>query len=73
LRRYDDALVITESEPLVAYIESSWQMQTEVARIGAEEATRRTVALWALLEERLTADGVIRVTKDSGLFVAKRQ
>jgi SAM-dependent methyltransferase len=72
LRRYDDALLITESEPLLAYIESIWQMQTEAARLGQDEAGRRSTALRTALDERLAGDGVIRVTKDSGLFIASR-
>jgi SAM-dependent methyltransferase len=72
LRRYDDALLITECEPLLAYIQSIWQMQTEVARLGQDEGARRTTALRTLLDERLAADGVIRITKDSGVFSARR-
>jgi ubiquinone/menaquinone biosynthesis C-methylase UbiE len=72
LRRYDDALLVTASEPLLAYIQSWWQTQTEVDRLDPHTAEQRIAALRTALDERLAAGGVIRVTKDSGLFTASR-
>jgi SAM-dependent methyltransferase len=57
LRRYDDALVVTEAEPLIAYIRSmSRRADQDDERIAA------TVA------ERIARDGAIRITKDTGMF-----
>jgi SAM-dependent methyltransferase len=62
LRRYDDALVVTEAPPLVAYALSG------SARAVLRGSSER--AFVAAVEERLARDGAIRITKDSGLFVA---
>jgi len=62
-RDYPDALLVTEAEPLIAYASSSelWGVQ------GDTEATR---LLAALIQQRLASEGVIRITKNSGMFVA---
>lgn len=60
---YEDALVVTEVEPLVAYAMSGLigsQM------IGAERET----ALRQFIAERIARDGAFRITKSTGLFVA---
>jgi SAM-dependent methyltransferase len=57
LSRYDDALVVTEAAPLLAYIRSmSNHPDHDDARLAA------TVA------DRLARDGAIRITKDTGMF-----
>jgi SAM-dependent methyltransferase len=63
-RDYPDALLVTEAEPLIAYASSSelWGVQ------GDTEATR---LLAALIQQRLASEGVIRITKNSGMFVAR--
>lgn len=63
VRRYDDALVITEAVPLLAYLDSM---------IGADAfpATAR-VALHAEAARLVARDGGWRVTKDGGLLVAR--
>lgn len=63
LHRYDDALVITEAEPLVAYLLSS--------RVASEldDGTRADLA--TRVEHELALRGAIHVTKDSGLFEAQ--
>jgi len=62
LHRYDDALVITEPQPLIAYL------------LSMRAASNLDVAEQAAIAERvkreLVARGVIRITKDSGLFEA---
>jgi SAM-dependent methyltransferase len=59
LKRYDDALVITEAAPLLAYALSMSSADTlDSARLA------RTV------EQALARHGAIRITKDTGLFVA---
>jgi ubiquinone/menaquinone biosynthesis C-methylase UbiE len=72
MRRYEDALLVTEAEPLLAYILSGWDVQAELDGLGSEEAEQRVDELRALLEAELAAHGQIRVSKDSGLFVARR-
>jgi ubiquinone/menaquinone biosynthesis C-methylase UbiE len=61
LYRYESALVVTEAEPLVAFVAST---------IGAELTGARRVAFTQLVEERIAADGAIHITKDTGLFEA---
>jgi hypothetical protein len=64
LRRYDDALIITEVAPLVAY----YQSMGALAVLGASAAGDFT----RFLEQELAAHGAIRITKDTGLFLARR-
>jgi ubiquinone/menaquinone biosynthesis C-methylase UbiE len=64
VRYYEDALVVTEAAPLVAYILSSLRW---AALIGD-----KTAELTRFVEQELAAHGAIRITKDSGLFTAFR-
>jgi ubiquinone/menaquinone biosynthesis C-methylase UbiE len=64
LRRYEDALVITEAKPLVAYVESTITMADGV-RHGLEEFK-------GFIEQELARHNAIHVTKDSGMFEALR-
>jgi ubiquinone/menaquinone biosynthesis C-methylase UbiE len=61
LHRYESALVVTEAEPLVAFVASM---------IGMELAGARRDAFTQLVEQRIAADGAIHITKDTGLFEA---
>lgn len=61
--RYDDALVVTEATPLVAYAASS-------PRMDMDEAALR--ALGEHVEARLESDGEIHIGKEQGLFEATR-
>lgn len=61
LHRYASALIVTEAEPLVAFVASM---------IGAELTGARRAAFTQVVEERIAADGAIHVTKDTGLFEA---
>lgn len=71
LRRYEDALVVTESGPLVDYLLSG--RASDVAReTAADEFGRRVAELEEGLERELAARGEIRITKDVGMFVARR-
>ncbi len=63
VHRYHDDLVITEAEPLVAYILSS----TASAAVGD-----RVAEFTAFVRQKITADGSIRVHKDSGVFACTR-
>jgi ubiquinone/menaquinone biosynthesis C-methylase UbiE len=61
LRRYDDSLVITEVDPIVAFVESSTILQVQPGTLGAFKR---------VLEAEMAASGAIHITKDSGLFSA---
>ncbi len=60
--RYEDALEVTEAVPLLDYL-FSMRLAVDI-----EEADRAAIA--QEVERRLAADGVIRIGKDVGLFVA---
>jgi ubiquinone/menaquinone biosynthesis C-methylase UbiE len=62
LRRYEDALVITEAEPLIAYVRSGYA--------GSAFAGDRLAELTAFIEREIASRGTIRITKDAGLFEA---
>jgi ubiquinone/menaquinone biosynthesis C-methylase UbiE len=61
LHRYESALIVTEADPLVAYVASMADANLTGARRA--EFTR-------VVEERIAADGAIHITKDTGLFEA---
>ena len=58
--RYEDALAVTEAEPLVAYVTSSLRFR------GSEDELR------ARIEARLAATGVFRIGKESGVLHARK-
>lgn len=62
--RYEDGLVVTEAEPLVAYLLSSM--------VWAPLLDDRRAALTAYVEAEIARQGAIRISKDSGLFTAHR-
>ena len=72
LSRYEDALVVTEAAPLVEYLLSGASADAAVREAGPEELARRAAMLGKLLDEKLAERGEIRITRDSGLFVARR-
>ena len=59
LERYDDALVVTEAEPLLAYIRSM-----------SPDPRRDNTRLAARVADLLARDGAIRITKDTGMFAS---
>lgn len=63
LRRYDDALVVPDPEPLVAYVLSG-----AAASVMDAERVR---ALRRFLEAEIAERGAIRIVKESGLFLAE--
>lgn len=65
LRRYPDELVITEAEPLVAYVCS---MMTDAVPEGD-----RVAAFRAFVQRALDTQGAIHVSKDAGVFIATRR
>jgi SAM-dependent methyltransferase len=62
LRRYEDGLEVTQAEPLVDYVLSGFRWG-----IGPERRAEFLEYVQALLDSN---DGVIRITKDSGMFIA---
>jgi ubiquinone/menaquinone biosynthesis C-methylase UbiE len=63
LERYTDALVITEAEPLMDYICSM--------RVRSRITDEQIAALRRHLENEIATRGEIRMTKDSGMFIAR--
>ncbi len=64
LERYPDSLVITEAAPLMDYI-CSMRVRTRIS-------DAQLAALRAHVESEIATHGEIRMTKDSGLFIARR-
>jgi SAM-dependent methyltransferase len=64
LERYPDSLVITEAAPLMDYINSM--------RVRRRITDDQIAALRAHVENEIASHGEIRMTKDSGLFIARR-
>jgi SAM-dependent methyltransferase len=62
---YDDSLLVNEVEPLVAYLLSTIGTQ-------AIEVDKDVDKLRRYLAERLQEDGVISITKSTGLFIAHK-
>jgi SAM-dependent methyltransferase len=63
LRLYEDGLAVSEVEPLLAYIQSS--------RLDIEE--ERIPQLKTFLEDEMKrSGGVLRITKDSGIFISSK-
>ena len=61
LQRYEDALLVTEAEPLVAYLLS-------MGSLAHVEGLR--APLTAFVQREIDAKGAIRIGKDTGLFIA---
>ena len=62
VQRYNDELIITEASPLADYIMSGFGLNATAAR---RDAIIRFIAI-----EMEQNDGIIRITKDSGIFIA---
>jgi ubiquinone/menaquinone biosynthesis C-methylase UbiE len=72
LQRYEDALEVTEVEPLVEYLLSGSAADTAARELDADEFGRRVSELNGRLEREMASRGAIRITKDTGLFVARK-
>ena len=72
MRRREDALAVTDAEPLVAYVLSTMPAQALLAELPPPEARRRVSKLRDEIERNLAERGVIRISRNSGLFVARR-
>lgn len=72
VRRYEDALVVTETKPLVDYLLSGAAADAAERESEADEFRRRVAELIDYLERELASRGEIRITKDTGLFFAHK-
>jgi SAM-dependent methyltransferase len=72
LRRYEDALVVTEAAPLMEYLLSGASADAAVRRAGPGGLARRAAMLRKRLDEELAERGDIRIPKDPGLFAGRR-
>ncbi len=72
LRRYEDALFVTEVEPLVEYLLSGSAADSAVRESSNYEFDRRVSDLVERLEQEMAREGSIHITKDTGLFVARK-
>lgn len=64
LHRHEDALVVTEAEPLVAYAQSM---------IGIDSDNPRWDRFRRLVESEIAQHGAVRITKEVGLFSAVKK
>ncbi|CAN5794919.1 MAG: class I SAM-dependent methyltransferase [Rubrobacter sp.] len=72
LRRYEDTLAVTEVEPLVEYLLSGSAADAALQECSADEFGLRVSDLAGRLEQELDSQGMIRITKDTGLFIARK-
>jgi len=72
LRRYEDALIVTEVEPLVEYLLSGSAADSAVRESSNYEFDGRVSDLVERLEQEMAREGSIHITKDTGLFVARK-
>jgi hypothetical protein len=63
VRRYEDALVVTEVEPIVAYVLSGWRL----LNLDNDEAIGD---FSAYVQREMSKSGAIHISKDVGMFVA---
>ncbi len=63
IRNYDDHLWVTEAAPLVNYVLSGWRDQVREGMIES---------FIAFVEERIKREGGVRITKESGLVIARK-
>ncbi len=64
LERYPDSLVVTEAAPLMDYICSM--------RVRSRVSDEQVAALRQHLENEIASRGEIRISKDTGMFIAQR-
>ncbi|MFQ5400112.1 MAG: class I SAM-dependent methyltransferase [Anaerolineae bacterium] len=64
LRRYEDSLVVTEPEPLIAYITSSIRARATLSDAMLDRVVNH-------VKHRIAAQGAFHIAKDTGLFTAQ--
>ena len=60
-QEYPDSLLVDQVEPIIRYIQSYTNL---------EESDPRINELRDFLQKKITENGSIRITKESGMFVA---
>ena len=65
LKKYDDALIVDQAQPLVDYIMSCHGNQSEVIGPRLNEFKQ-------YIEKLINEQGAIRITKQAGLFVCRK-
>ncbi|MGF1471165.1 MAG: class I SAM-dependent methyltransferase [Rubrobacteraceae bacterium] len=71
LVRYEDKLAVTEAEPLIDYVVSTIAIREIMEQLPEGEFQTRVFGLRDVLERELSLNGAIRMTKDTGIFVAR--
>ncbi len=79
LEHYPDELHVTEVEPLVAYVASMWVVDHMLGAATAPATddersvlrTRVEDSFRFIVQERIAADGLVRISKATGAFVAR--
>jgi ubiquinone/menaquinone biosynthesis C-methylase UbiE len=66
IRYYEDALEVTEVDPLIAYLKS--MIPFEEFQVSQEQLN----TLYIFLEKRIKTDGCFHITKSTGIFVARK-
>jgi ubiquinone/menaquinone biosynthesis C-methylase UbiE len=66
VHHYEDSLLVPEAAPLIAYVRSSLTMLTH-----STVTSKSLTAFSEEVERRIATDGPLRITKASGLFVAR--
>lgn len=61
---YPDSLIVDQVEPIINYIRSYSKL---------DESDARTTALCDFLQKQITENGSIKITKESGMFVAVKR
>jgi len=72
LLRYEDTLDVTEVRPLVEYLLSGSAADAAAQELDADEFGRRVSELTECLAKELATRGAIHISKDTGLFVARK-
>jgi SAM-dependent methyltransferase len=72
LRRYQDALLVTDAKPLTDYLLSGTAADAAARGLAADEFRRKTAEITGLVKQELASRGEIRITKDTGLFVDRK-
>ena len=77
LERYSSELQVTEVDPLVAYVASMWSVDEIVDSEGATDHNRAALRtrildrLRVISHERISANGFVRITTETGAFIAR--
>ena len=63
---YEDALIVTDAEPLISYILSCHGNQSEILN-------QRQLEFKAFLQKKIEEHGAIKITKMAGIFVCRKK